>query len=42
MVTLLLVLALIVAVAVLVGVVLGYNKVGTADVRVDAALGARR
>lgn len=39
MVTFLLILALVVAVAVLVGFVAGYNKLRTADVRVDEALG---
>lgn len=39
MVTLLLVLALLAAIAVLVGFVVGYNKLRTADVRVDEALG---
>lgn len=39
MVTLLLVVALIVAVAVLIGFVVGYNRLRTADVRADEALG---
>ena len=39
MVTLVLVLALIVAVVVLIAFVLGYNKLRSADVRVDEALG---
>lgn len=39
MVTLLLVLALVAAVAVLAGFVVGYNKLRTADVRADEALG---
>lgn len=39
MVTVVLVLALIVAVAVLVAFVMGYNKLRSADVRVDEALG---
>lgn len=39
MVTLLLVLALLAAVAVLAGFVLGYNRLRTADVRADEALG---
>lgn len=39
MVTFVLVLALVLAVALLVGFVLGYNKLRSADVRVDEALG---
>lgn len=39
MVTLVLVLVLVLAVAVLIGFVMGYNKLRTADVRADEALG---
>ncbi|MEI6252811.1 MAG: LemA family protein [Mycobacteriaceae bacterium] len=39
MVTMYLVIALVLAVAVLIGFVLGYNKLRTADVRADEALG---
>ena len=38
MVRLLLILALVVAVLVLIGIVMGYNKIRTADVRVDESL----
>ena len=39
MVTFVLIVALVIAVAVLIGFVLGYNKLRTADVQVDEALG---
>ena len=39
MVTLVLILVLALAVAVLIGFVMGYNKLRTADVRADEALG---
>ena len=39
MVTFVLILALMIAVAVLIGFVLGYNKLRTADVQADEALG---